>query len=299
MTGGYGTIGRGILVAFDGSPGAEVALDWAAAASHRRQVPLSIVYCVEMASVPLEPMYNAEALPREVREEAQSVLDRGVRRAEKVTDASLVNSAVVIGSPAAELVIASRDVELVVIGSRGRGRVAAGLLGSASYTVTAHAKCPVVVVRGESNVHPDATHPVVVGVDASDASQRAVERAAEVAATAQASLRIVTVGRLRSPEGWAYVEDSAAGNQHTHAVRERALPILDAARDRVLALHPDLEIETEVLFGEAGHVLALSGVHAGLLVLGSRGRGGFMGLLLGSVSHTVIHEAACPVMVVR
>ena len=299
MTGGYGTIGRAILVAFDGSPGAEVALDWAAAASHRRQVPLSVVYCVEMASMPLEPMYNVEALPREVREEAQSVLDRGVRRAEKVTDASLVNSAVVIGSPAAELVIASRDVELLVIGSRGRGRVAAGLLGSASYTVTAHAKCPVVVVRGEPNVQPDATHPVVVGVDASDASQRAVEQAAEVAATAQASLHIVTVGRLRSPEGWAYVEDSAAGNQHTHAVRERALPILDAARERVLALHPDLKIETEVLFGEAGHVLALSGVHAGLLVLGSRGRGGFMGLLLGSVSHTVIHEAACPVMVVR
>ncbi len=299
MTGGYGTIGRGILVAFDGSPGAEVALDWAAAASSRRHIALSVVYCVEMASVPIDPIFSADALPTEIREDAQAVLDRGVRRAEMVAEPSLVNSAVVIGSPAAELVIASRDVELVVIGSRGRGRVAAGLLGSASYTVAAHAKCPVVVVRGGMNVHPDPVHPVVVGVDDSDASQRALEHAAEVAASANASLHIVTVGRLRSPEGWAYVEDSAAGTEHTHAIRERALPILDAARDRALALHPDLGVETEVLFGEAGHVLALSGIHAGLLVVGSRGRGGFVGLLLGSVSHTVIHEAACPVMVVR
>ena len=299
MTRGYGTIGRGILAAYDGSPGSEVALEWAAAASQRRHLPLSVVYCIEMATVPLEPMYNAESLPREVREEAQAVLDRGVRLAEKVTESSLVTTAVLIGSPAAELVIASREVELVVIGSRGRGRVAAGLLGSASYTVVAHAKCPVVVVRGGTNVHPDATHPVVVGVDASDASQRALELATEAAVSAQAPLHIVTVGRLRSPEGWAYVENSAAGNEHTHATRERALPILDAARDRVLGLHPDLEIETEVLFGDAGHVLAQSGVHAGLVVLGSRGRGGFMGLLLGSVSHTVIHQAACPVMVVR
>lgn len=292
-------IGRGIVVAFDGSPAAELALDWASAASRRQGRPLTVVYCVEMATLPIDPILAPDALPREVREDAEAILDRGVQRAVEVAKPSQVGSAVVVGSPAAELVLASKDAELVVMGSRGRGRVASGLLGSASYAVAAHALCPVVVVRGDAGVHPDPGHPVVVGVDGSDGSRRAVARAADVAHASRASLHVVAVGRLRSPEGWAYVEESRAGTQHSHAVREHAQPILDSARELALSAHPGLEVESEVLFGEAGHVLAEDGVHAGLLVVGSRGRGGFAGLLLGSVSHTVIHEASCPVMVVR
>lgn len=292
-------IGRGIVVAFDGTPGAEIALDWAAAASRREGRPLTLVHCVEMAAVPIEPVYDPEALPREIRDDARAILDRGVERATAVTKPSLVDSAIVVGSTAAELVLASKDAELVVIGSRGRGRMVSGLLGSASYAVAAHALCPVVVVRGGWAVYPDSGHPVVVGVDDSGASHRAVAWAADVAAEAAAPLRIIAIGRLRSPEGWAYVEDSQAGTKHSHEVRDRSEAVVDRARDRALALHPQLEVETEVLFGEAGHVLAVSAVHAGLLVVGSRGRGGFAVLLLGSVSHTVIHEASCPVMVVR
>ena len=291
--------GRGIVVAFDGSPGAEPALDWAAHAAHRENRPLTVVHCVEAADIPIGPPFLPETLPSEVRADAQAILDVGVARATAVTGPELVDSAVVVGTTAAELVLASKDAGLVVIGSRGRGRMAAGLLGSTSYAVAAHALCPVVVVRGGWAVHPGPDHPVVVGVDDSEASHRAVARAAEVAAAAGAVLRIVTVGHLRSPEGWAYVEDSRAGTEHSHAVREHAQPILDGARRRATAHRPDLVVETEVLFGEPGHVLAGNGVHAGLLVVGSRGRGGFAGLLLGSVSHTVIHEATCPVMVVR
>lgn len=148
-------------------------------------------------------------------------------------------------------------------------------------------------------MHPGPDHAVVVGVDDSDASHRAVARGAAVAAGSGALLRLVSAARLHSPEGWAYVEDTKAGTEHSRAVRERALQILDAARGRALAIHPELAVETEVLFGGPGHVLAEFAVDAGLLVVGSRGRGGFAGLLLGSVSHTAIHEANCPVMVVR
>jgi nucleotide-binding universal stress UspA family protein len=299
MVAGSGTTARGIVVAFDGTPGSEIALDWAAAAARRQARPLTVLYCVDMAAVPLYPAYSPDDLPREIREGAQATLDRGVERARNFARPPEVDGAIVVGTTAAEVVLASKDAELVVIGSRGRGRFAAGILGSVSYAVAAHAFCPVVVVRGETVVHPDTGHPVVVGVDDSDASHRAVSRAAEMAAAAAAPLRIVHVGRLRSPEGWAYVEDTAAGTPHSHAVRERAQAILTRARDRVLATHPEVEVETEVLFGEPGHVLAPYGARACLLVVGSRGRGGFAGLMLGSVSHTVIHEATCPVMVVR
>jgi nucleotide-binding universal stress UspA family protein len=67
----------------------------------------------------------------------------------------------------------------------------------------------------------------------------------------------------------------------------------------VRAAHPELTVETDVLFGHAGQKIAQLGKDAGLIVVGSRGRGGFTGLILGSVSHTVIHEAGCPVMVVH
>jgi nucleotide-binding universal stress UspA family protein len=82
-------------------------------------------------------------------------------------------------------------------------------------------------------------------------------------------------------------------------VRQAAEETLQRAEAHVRAAHPELALETEVLYGEPGHVLGELAQRAGLVVVGSRGRGGFAGLLLGSVSHTVIHEAPCPVMVVR
>ncbi len=108
------------------------------------------------------------------------------------------------------------------------------------------------------------------------------------------------VGHLpASPESYAYVEDSKAGTEHTHEIRDVAEGTVQLAAERALAAHPDLTVEAEVLYGDAGHVLSPLSARAGLMVVGSRGRGGFAGLLLGSVSHIVIHEAECPVMVVR
>jgi nucleotide-binding universal stress UspA family protein len=104
---------------------------------------------------------------------------------------------------------------------------------------------------------------------------------------------------MHSPESWAFFETSSAGSDHTHAVRAGAEATVLRAKERVEQSHPELEVETDVLFGHPGHVMAQLGTTAGLIVLGSRGRGGFAGLLLGSVSHAVIHEADCPVMVVH
>lgn len=290
---------RGIVVGFDGSPGSEAALDWAARTARRQGRPLTVLHVSDLAAAPSRTAYVPEFLSDAVAEAATATLNEGVERAAAVLDRSRISGTTLIGSPSAELVAASEGAALVVTGCRARGRLASGLLGSVAYAVTAHAKCPAVVVRGQEAPYPDATHEVVVGVDDSGASERALDVACDIAAATGAPLRIVRVEPLHSPESWASVETRHAGSQHTHALRAEAEATLERSEKHAHGAYPDLVIETEVLYGDAGHALAPLGDRAGLVVVGSRGRGGFSGLLLGSVSHTVIHEANCPVMVVR
>lgn len=296
----------GVLVGYDGSPTSQAALDWAAEVARSQRKPLTVLFCVDVATLPAFPAYEAGAALPELEEAAQRVLDEGVARAGAIVGDDSVRRLVAVGSSAAELVSASKDADFVVTGSRGRGRLLAGLLGSTSYAVTAHAHCPAIVVRSPEGSeakaripHPGPTRAVIVGLDDSDASERALEMAVEVAVATGAPLRLVTVARVPSMESWAYAEDTLAGNEQTHAVRQAAEETLRRAEAHVRGAHPELSVETEVLYGEPGHVLGDLAQRAGLVAVGSRGRGGFTGLILGSVSHTVIHEAPCPVMVVR
>ena len=295
---------HGIVIGYDASAGSEVALDWAAAMAKRQEAPLTVIYSVDLTTLPVPPAFGPDLTPMveesaALEEAATAIVEEGVQRAGTVLEPGQVTGRKVAGSPAAALVEASEGASMVVTGCRGRGRLLAGLLGSVSYAVTAHAKCPAVVVRGEHPALPDSEHEVVVGVDDSEPSGRALDLAAEIAASAGAPLHIVRVGRIHSPDAWAYSETSVAGTEHTHA------PVIEAEESAVRAgkrardAHPGLVVETEALFGRPGHVLSPLGERAGLIVVGSRGHGGFSGLLLGSVSHTVIHEAACPVMVVH
>ncbi|WP_270889315.1 universal stress protein [Pedococcus sp. 5OH_020] len=290
---------KGIVVGYDDSPGSEVALDWAAVTAQRWGTALNVLHCVDMATVAYGPAYTLDELSADLAQAGHDIVAAGVDRARRtVVGPSQVSGLMTIGSPAAELVNASKDADLVVTGSRGRGRMAAGLLGSVSFAVTAHASCPAVVVPSDHPVHPDADHPVVVGVDGSQEAMRALDLGAELAALCGAGLRIVTVAHISSPDSFAYVETVKAGSEHTHDVREAAERTLADASTRAGAAYGTISIETEVLYGSPGHTLSQLGEHAGLIVVGSRGRGGFAGLVLGSVSHTVIREAGCPVMVV-
>jgi nucleotide-binding universal stress UspA family protein len=174
------------------------------------------------------------------------------------------------------------------VGCRGRGGFAGLLLGSVSSQVVAHAHCPVLVVRPPASADDEPAPPaasadggVVVGVDGSPAGELALTRAGVEAARRGSPLLVVHV-----------CPDEAAG-----AVAER---LLAAAVEAVRRRHPTLRVSGQVRYGvepAPGLVAACAG--AELVVVGARGHGGFVGLLLGSVSQALAHHAPCPVLVIH
>ncbi|RNI18171.1 universal stress protein [Flexivirga caeni] len=274
-----------IVVGYDGSEQSTAAVRWAAQASVRSRQPLQI-----LAAVPMPVVYGSEFLPADAQgeftDESVAVAAAGeeVARAEGATD---VGARGVVANPAQSLVEASEDASLVVVGSRGHHQFLETMLGSVGFALAGHAKCPAVIVRGES-VSPLGR--VVVAYDGSEASGRAVDFAATAAHDAGASLHIVSA--------WvdlAGVAEISENGDIIDAVRTD----LDSAQERAQQAHADLEVTTDALRGNAGAVIAEAANGAGLLVVGSRGRGGFRSLLLGSVSRRLITSAPCPVAVIR
>jgi nucleotide-binding universal stress UspA family protein len=170
------------------------------------------------------------------------------------------------------------------------------VLGSVGAEVAAHAPCPVIVVRGEAHER----HEVVVGVDASDRSHRAVEYAFGYAARHG--------GRVHAVHAVHPVRDRAVSlpmppvsarpwMAPEHHLTAREL-LADAVAPWALK-YPAVEVEITVVDGSAAWALVQASKGAALVVVGSRGHGGFTGLLLGSVSQALLRHADCPVAVVR
>lgn len=296
-----------IVVGYDGSASSKLALDWAVETAQEMNARLAIVHGVSMAATATYPAMDYAAAQPYIESAAQQLVAEGAARAGTTLETERIATQYWMGSPAGQIIEESKNADLVVVGSRGRGRVLGGLLGSTSYSVAAHAQCPVVIVRGPAGSddgdlpapsHPGPGHPVVAASDGSEPSQRAVDAAAEVAVRTGAPLHIIRVIQPIGPNAWVFAE---GGNDlvDERAVLAEAEKSLDEVAEQVRTTHSDLEVTTQALLGDPGSVIAEQAAEAGLIAVGSRGRGGFAGMLLGSVSHRVIHEALCPVMVIR
>lgn len=195
-------------------------------------------------------------------------------------------------SPAAALVEASSDADLVVVGNRGRGGWQGLLLGSVSATVSDHSKCPVVVVPHQA-VHQEG--PVVLGADGSPESILAAHTAFAEADRHGVGVIVGQVTKLpmvASANLLPAKEDFELMEGDAQAVAEETVA---AAR----AAYPNVPVEIVAKAGDPAYELADIAAGASLIVVGNRGRGGFRELLLGSVSRSLLQRASCPVLIVR
>ncbi|MFY1575714.1 universal stress protein [Verrucosispora sp. WMMD703] len=285
--------GAPVVVGVDGSEIALHAVRAAAREAAYRHRPLRIVHAFiwPLMRVPLGPAPGAPA-DGGLRNQAERFLADAVAEAGKVAPEVAVTGEVVDGAASTVLLAEARDAALVVLGNRGLGGFAGLLLGSVAVQVSAHADGPVLVVRGESR----ADGPVVVGVDGSELSREAVRFAFEEAAWRGTDLVAV--------HAWLYPTPAGPGD---------ILPLvydLDAFRDeeeRLLAeavagwseRYPEVPVRRRLVRGSPGRALVEESRTAQLVVVGARGRGALGGLLLGSVSHAVLHHAHSPLAIVR
>jgi nucleotide-binding universal stress UspA family protein len=185
------------------------------------------------------------------------------------------------------LVRRSAEAGLIVLGSRGHSAVT-NLLGSVSVAVSAHAQCPVVVVRGR----PSATAPVAVGLDGSATSEAALAFAAGEAAVRGVPLLMI---RAWKPAGGIWAESPIV----THAVAAKERQPFDDLAAAWRAKFPQLDITAEAVVEHPAAALTQLSATTQLLVVGSRGRGALRGMLLGSVSQHLLRHSACNVAIVH
>lgn len=295
------TPSHGIVVGYDGSPGSRLALDWAVQTAKRDDRQLTLLHCVGLTMTPTFRAYDPGLQAHAYDEMSRGVLAEAIDIATQTLDRKDIHPLSVIGSAAAELVGASTQADLVVTGSRGHGAISAGLLGSTSYAVIAHAHCPAVVVRGDEVVHAGRAHPVVVAFDDSKNAQKALETGVMVAVAADSPLHVVAVDNVGGLDAWPETDSMLGREEMMAQMHRRVGETLRQVVDDAARAHPGLEVHTSVLGGGAGAAIAAyaADVRAGLVVMGSRGHGGFTGMLLGSVSHRVVHDSPCPVMVIH
>ncbi|GAA1594321.1 MULTISPECIES: universal stress protein [Kribbella] len=275
-----------ILVGVDGTPEAQVALRWAVDAAEQRGLAVRVVraYLNDLERWPALGMtaYVPPPLPLPL-EEFQGELDEAVQLVRDRLGAERGSGVLVALDPAHALLGEMGDAELVVVGTRTQNKMSAAFLGSVATAVAAKAPCPVVVVRGELR-----TGPVVVGTDGSPDSEDALAFAFEEAARTGELLRVVYCWR---PEAEYAVLVDSTKELLKNWLAESLAPYQEK--------YPAVTVRATVVEGRAGASLIQLSETASLVVVGSRGRGGVKGLLLGSVSQSLLHHASAPVAVIR
>ncbi|WP_369131820.1 universal stress protein [Modestobacter sp. I12A-02662] len=270
-----------VVVGVDGSPSSQQALRWAAGQARLTGQELHAVISFGL------PLSRDAAVigGSDWRGDAAEALRTTVESTLGGPGSGPVVQHVVEGRPAKVLLDAARDAGLLVVGSRGHGGVTGLLLGSVSEHVLAHATCPVVVVRERRT----ATGRIVVGVDGSHESQRALRWAARQARLSGSAVHAVGAWRVPLGSGLTVRPEADWAGHTSHT--------LAAAVAGALGEEDATGVVQEVVEGHPADALLSAATDADLLVVGSRGRGAFAGLLLGSVSRHVAAHAPCPAVV--
>ncbi|WP_412538755.1 universal stress protein [Longispora sp. K20-0274] len=286
-----------VVVGVDGSELALAAVDWAADAAALRGRPLRIVHASiwPQMRLPDGPVHASEILAG-LRAQPEEFVAAAVARARAGHPDLSVTTEIIEGAPGPVLLRESRTAAMVVLGHRGLGGFTGLLVGSVGVQLAAHAACPVVVVRPHTLPPGPAAGTVVVGVDGSEESNAAVEFA-----FTEASLNGVG---LTAVHAYRFPQSTEPGDMlplvyDADILAEEELRMFTESLSGWQERFPDVKVHHHQVRARAGKALVEASPGAHLLVVGSRGRGGFTGLLLGSVSQAALHHADCPVAVVR
>ncbi|MHB1064189.1 MAG: universal stress protein [Georgenia sp.] len=283
-----------VVVGVDGSEASLAAVDWAVAEARLTGWRLHVVCAYALPSFTAASLDGGYAAMDDtaIQQGVQAVVDAAVAR----TDGTglVVTSSLETGDPAGVLVDLSREASLVVVGTRGGGGFTDRLLGTVSSALPAHAHCPTVVVPVREGRTYTPVERIVVGVDGSDSAKVALVRAVEEAALWGAELSAVAAVPIATGAGaMAWLPATVDRDEVLADVREGlGVAVRSAVGDR------DVRVRQHALDGNAAALMAEFSTAVELVVVGSRGRGGFAGLLLGSTSQAVLQHAASPVMVV-
>lgn len=272
-----------IVAGIDGSEGSLVALTVALREAALWDATLEVVLAWDFLNQPgeFDPHYTQDHAESDVRDLVADSI--------KGSEVPVIPRAVT-DRAADALLDAGRDADLLVVGARGKGGFLGLRLGSVSQSVVTHSRRPVMVVRGGVEAPEPRGGTVVVGIDGSEYARRALGWARNEAAIRGAELIVV--------HGWAPPLDVMTVPSATEAFVKAAQDLVEGEVAWVRETAPDLAVEGRTVTGSAAGAILDVAADAELVVVGGRGRGGFRGLLLGSVSQQVVNHAETPVVVV-
>jgi nucleotide-binding universal stress UspA family protein len=282
----------GIVVGIDDSPAARTAVQWAARDAELRNVPLTLVHAVSPeVSTWLRTPVPAGVL-RWQQEHGRRLVDEGLKVVEAASrhgGPAGIHTEIVSSGAVPTLIDLSKDADMLVTGAQGSGRWPGRLLGSVSSALLRHAHCPVAIIHEDP---PRAGQgPVLLGVDGSPASEPATAIAFD-----EASRRNADVVALHA---WSDLDISEWPELDWPATQSAAEEVLAERLAGWQEQYPDVGVTRAVVQAQPARQLVVQSAGAQLVVVGSRGRGGFAGMLVGSVGEAVAQMAQAPVIVAR
>jgi len=286
---------RPVVVGVDGSESAYQAVEWAAAEAARRGAALRLVgaFSWTASDQPTWHPLHVTHYHDQMLEITRRQLAHGEQIAAQIRPGVETTTQVEIGAPIEVLESEAQRAQLLVLGDRGLGGLTSLVLGSVAVSLAARGACPVVIVRGDRDDSGNAEGPVVVGIDGSPISEAALAFAFDAAAARGVPLVAVHAWWPTAIDKTLeiYIDWEAVDVEENAVLAER----LAGWGQK----HSQVDVRRTVVRDGAAEALTDASRGAQLVVVGSRGRGNATGLLLGSVSHSVLHAAHCPVAIVR
>lgn len=276
-----------IVVGINGSAGSEAALTWALERAARDKLPVIVIHAVDDRW--MSPDFQYHEL---IRQSGMELLQKAQASASEQAPDVKVDIQLRHGSGGSVLREVSKEASMVVVGEHDKHWMDGGPMTDRALQIVSASEIPAAVIP----LKRGGDHGVVVGVDGSEESLQAVSLAAAEADRGGDELTVVLA--FRRPARW--VENQLPNSGLAETILEEDRVVLAESVAGLGDKYPDLvvhqRLETDT---EPAKALVEAAKDARLLVVGSRGRGGFSRMLLGSTAHAVLLNVPCPTIVTR